>query len=460
MSFNIGLSGLYAANKNLDVTGNNIANVATTGFKGSRVEFGDQYAQSIRGTSGNVNTGSGVTVNSVSQQFQQGNLTTGTGNSLDLAINGNGFFQLSNSGEKLYTRAGAFHTDKDGYVINSEGMNLQGYNVDGNGNVVVGTLANLRVDSSNLAPSTTSMITNVANLNSTTTAPSITTFDPTDTKSYNLKYDTPIYDSQGNAHKLESYFVKTGVNSWSMYTLVDGQNISPADPTAPVDPQLDRVDFKFDSAGNLSLPRTSTGDVDAADPNAPQPVSGSKVTLNADGTFQVADWKPLIQTGTAANPVWAENGATGSATGIKLDMTGISQTASVSGLITQSQNGYATGQISAMSVDSTGNLFATYTNGQSKVIGQVSLTSFANVQGLASAGGTNWRETFASGVPVSGPPETGTLGYITGQALEESNVDLTAELVNLIKAQSNYQANAKTISTQSTILQTTIQMVG
>ncbi|BAP44146.1 flagellar hook protein FlgE [Pseudomonas sp. LJDD11] len=460
MSFNIGLSGLYAANKNLDVTGNNIANVATTGFKGSRVEFGDQYAQSIRGTSGNVNTGSGVTVNSVSQQFQQGNLTTGTGNSLDLAINGNGFFQLSNSGEKLYTRAGAFHTDKDGYVINSEGMNLQGYNVDGNGNVVVGTLANLRVDSSNLAPSTTSMITNVANLNSTTTAPSITTFDPTDTKSYNLKYDTPIYDSQGNAHKLESYFVKTGVNSWSMYTLVDGQNISPADPTAPVDPQLDRVDFKFDSAGNLSLPRTTTGDVDAADPNAPQPVSGSKVTLNADGTFQVADWKPLIQTGTAANPVWAENGATGSATGIKLDMTGISQTASVSGLITQSQNGYATGQISAMSVDSTGNLFATYTNGQSKVIGQVSLTSFANVQGLASAGGTNWRETFASGVPVSGPPETGTLGYITGQALEESNVDLTAELVNLIKAQSNYQANAKTISTQSTILQTTIQMVG
>ncbi|MCO8167315.1 flagellar hook protein FlgE [Pseudomonas sp. 21LCFQ02] len=460
MSFNIGLSGLYAANKNLDVTGNNIANVATTGFKGSRVEFGDQYAQSIRGTSGNVNTGSGVAVNSVSQQFQQGNLTTGTGNSLDLAINGNGFFQLSNSGEKLYTRAGAFHTDKDGYVINSEGMNLQGYNVDGNGNVVVGTLANLRVDSSNLAPSTTSMITNVANLNSTTTTPSITTFDPTDTKSYNLKYDTPIYDSQGNAHKLESYFVKTGVNSWSMYTLVDGQNISPADPTAPVDAQLDRVDFKFDSAGNLSLPRTATGDVDAADPNAPQPVSGSKVTLNADGTFQVADWKPLIQTGTAANPVWAENGATGSATGIKLDMTGISQTASVSGLITQSQNGYATGQISAMSVDSTGNLFATYTNGQSKVIGQVSLTSFANVQGLASAGGTNWRETFASGVPVSGPPETGTLGYITGQALEESNVDLTAELVNLIKAQSNYQANAKTISTQSTILQTTIQMVG
>lgn len=465
MSFNIGLSGLTAANKNLDVTGNNIANVATTGFKSSRVEFGDQYAQSIRGSSGNMSTGSGVAVNTIAQQFKQGNLNMGTGNSLDLAINGNGFFQVSNAGEMLFTRAGAFHTDKEGFVINSDGMNLQGYNVDANGDVVVGTLANLRVDSSNLAPSASSMITNVANLNTTTTAPTISTFSPTDIKSYNLKYDTPIYDSQGNAHKLESYFVKTGVNAWSMYTLVDGQNISPAAAVPPagvvVDPEMDRVDFKFDSAGNLLLPRLANGDVDVTDADAPTPLNAtSKVTLSADGTFQVSDWKPLIQTGTTANPVWVENGATGSTTGIKLDMTGISQTASVSGLIRQNQNGYATGQISSMSVNDSGNLFASYTNGQSKVIGQVSLSNFANVQGLASAGGTNWRETFASGVAVSGPPATGTLGYITGQALEESNVDLTAELVDLIKAQSNYQANAKSISTQSTLLQTTIQMVG
>jgi flagellar hook protein FlgE len=111
-----------------------------------------------------------------------------------------------------------------------------------------------------------------------------------------------------------------------------------------------------------------------------------------------------------------------------------------------------------MSVDSTGNLFATYTNGQSKAIGQVSLTNFANVQGLSPAGGTTWRETYASGVPVTGAPESGTLGSLTGEALEDSNVDLTSELVNLIKAQSNYQANAKTISTQSTIMQTIIQM--
>ncbi|WNW11158.1 flagellar hook protein FlgE [Pseudomonas sp. DTU_2021_1001937_2_SI_NGA_ILE_001] len=453
MSFNIGLSGLYAANKSLDVTGNNIANVATTGFKASRTEFQDQYAQSIRGTSGNVNSGSGVVVGAVAQQFQQGNLTTGTGNSLDLAINGNGFFQLSNNGEKLYTRAGAFHTDKDGFVVNSSGMNLQGYNVDENGSVVVGTLSNLRVDSSNLAPSVTTAITNVANLNTTTAVPSIATFDPTDTKSYNLKYDTPVYDSQGNAHKLESYFVKTGVNTWDMYSLIDGRIIS--DPAAnPTGSALtdDKVSLTFDAAGKLILSGTGV------------PTSGTNVEFNTDGTFSIKNWVPGVQTATTPAVVWAANGAsgpvdsTGAASSIRLDMTGITQTASVSGLVTQSQNGYATGQISALSIDATGNMFATYTNGQSKVIGQVSLTSFANVQGLASAGGTNWRETFSSGVPVSGTPQSGTLGYITGQALEDSNVDLTAELVNLIKAQSNYQANAKTISTQSTIMQTTIQM--
>lgn len=449
MSFNIGLSGLYAANKSLDVTGNNIANVATTGFKSSRVEFADQYAQSIRGTSGNTNVGSGVVTAAVSQQFTQGSLTTGTANSLDLAIQGNGFFMLSNNGEKLYTRAGAFHTDKQGYVVNSSGQNLQGYNVDANGNVVVGALSNLRVDSSNQLPQTTTQITNKSNLNSSEAIPTITTFDPTVTASYNSKYSTPIFDTQGNSHTLDQYFVKTGTNTWDMYSLVDGRSI--ADPTA-TPPVADKNSLTFDSSGNLITSGTGA------------PTASTNITLNADGTFQMKNWVPGVQVGTGTTATWAKNGADGngvaSATGIKIDMLATTQTASVTGLISQDQNGYATGQISAMNVDQQGNLFATYTNGQSKVIGQVSLTNFANVQGLAPAGGTNWRETYASGVPVSGTPQSGTLGYVQGQALEDSNVDLTGELVNLIKAQSNYQANAKTISTESTIMQTTIQMVG
>ncbi len=441
MSFNIGLSGLYAANKSLDVTGNNIANVATTGFKSSRAEFADQYAQSIRGTSGQTNVGSGVSTAAVSQQFSQGNLTTGTANSLDLAINGNGFFMLSNNGEKLYTRAGAFHTDKEGFVVNSGGMKLQGYNVDANGSVVTGALSDLRVDSSNLEPKPTASITNVANLNSVTAKPSLTTFDATDTKSYNMKYSTPTYDSQGNSHTLDQYFVKTGTNTWSMYSLMDGRSIANPTTTTP-----DKNDLTFDSGGNLVV--TAPGAV---------PTNSANISFNTDGTFTIDNWVPGVQTGSGTTTAWVPNGAAGADT-IKLNMSGITQTASVSGLITQDQDGYATGQLSAMSVDATGNLFATYTNGKSQVIGQTSLTNFANVQGLAQAGGTNWRETFASGVPVSGTPQSGTLGYITGQALEESNVDLTMELVNLIKAQSNYQANAKTISTQSTIMQTTIQM--
>ncbi|OCR24718.1 flagellar hook protein FlgE [Pseudomonas syringae] len=442
MSFNIGLSGLYAANKSLDVTGNNIANVATTGFKSSRVEFADQYAQSIRGTSGTSTVGSGVTTAAVSQQFTQGTLTTGTANSLDLAINGNGFFMLSNNGEKLYTRAGAFHTDKDGFVVNSSGQNLQGYNVDANGNVVIGALSDLKIDSSNLEPKSTTSITNAANLNSSAVAPTITPFDATETSSYNVKYSTPIYDTQGNAHTLDQYFVKTDTNTWSMYSLVDGRSISdPVNSTA-----ADEVKLTFDSSGSLVTSGTGA------------PVGSANVTVNTDGTFQIENWQPAAQVGTGTTATWVLNGADGTADGIKLDMLATTQTASASGLISQSQDGYATGQISAMNVDATGNLFATYTNGQSKVIGQISLTNFANVQGLAPAGGTNWRETYASGVPVSGVPESGTLGYLTGQALEDSNVDLTGELVNLIKAQSNYQANAKTISTQSTIMQTTIQM--
>ncbi len=455
MSFNIGLSGLYAANKSLDVTGNNIANVATNGFKSSRVEFADQYAQSIRGTSGNTNVGSGVTTAAVAQQFTQGTLTTGTGNSLDLAINGNGFFMLSDNGEKLYTRAGAFHTDKAGYVVNSDGMNLQGYNVDENGNVVAGVLSNLRVDSSNQAPNPTGSITITNNLNSSSTVPTITPFDPTKVNSYNNTFSTAIYDSQGNEHSLDQYFVKTGTNTWSMYSLVDGRSIS--DPVGNATTTWDKIDLTFDSSGNLDA---------SALPTVAQ---GSGMTVEADGTFTIkaatgtppavgTGWIPAMNTGTAATPLWVANGASARSTGTKLDMLTMTQTASVSGAITKTQDGYATGQISNMSVDSTGNLFASYTNGQSKVIGQVSLTNFANVQGLSAAGGTNWRETFASGVPVSGAPQSGTLGNITGQALEDSNVDLTAELVNLIKAQSNYQANAKTISTQATIMQTTIQM--
>ncbi|WP_447651398.1 flagellar hook protein FlgE [Pseudomonas abietaniphila] len=439
MSFNIGLSGLYAANKSLDVTGNNIANVATVGFKSSRAEFADQYAQSIRGTSGGTNVGSGVTTAAVTQNFTQGALTTGTGRDLDLAINGNGFFMVSNNGEKLYTRAGNFHTDSSGNIIDTNGNNLQGYGVDANGNVKTGVLTNLKVDTSNMPPKATSNITISSNLDSTKEINTTAAFDPEKVETYDLTYSTKIYDSQGNEHTLDQYFRKTGLNTWDMYSLVDGRSISDPTKTTP-----DVTNLTFDSAGNMVT--------------SPAPTSTANMVVNTDGTFTVANWIPGQSKTVGSTTTWAANGAAAATGGMKLDMLATTQTNAAGGAIAKNQDGNYTGQISAMNVDATGNLFATYTNGESRTIGQVALTSFANVQGLSPAGGTMWRETYASGIPVTGAPESGTLGNITGSALEESNVDLTTELVELIKAQSNYQANAKTISTESTIMQTTIQM--
>lgn len=438
MSFNIGLSGLYAANKALNVTGNNIANVATTGFKTSRAEFADQYAASVRGTSGRTDVGSGVRTAAVSQQFTTGNIV-GTGQSLDLAIDGNGFFAMTDNGSRIYTRAGAFYSDKAGNIVNASGANLQGYGVDTEGKVVPGTLTNLKIDTSNLAPRPTTRINDALNLNSTATTPKITPFDPTNVDTYNHTFNTDLFDSQGNLHQLNQYFVRNeATNSWTMYSTVNGRN--PNDPTSTT-PLVNTLPFKSD--GSLDTEAMAAG-----------PVTGG-LTIGVDKAFQIDGWVPGRK--TAAGD-WVANGATANAGGVRLDMLSTTQYNAASAATANNQDGYATGELSGLTVDQSGHLFANFTNGQDKVIGQVAIASFANMQGLTPVGGTAWKESFASGGPVVGEPDTGTLGKIAGGSLEDSNVDLTGELVNLIKAQSNYQANAKTISTESTILQTIIQM--
>lgn len=435
MTFNIGLSGLSAANKALNVTGNNIANVATTGFKSSRAEFADQYAASIRATAGKTSVGSGVTTAAVSQQFTQGNIAS-TGQSLDLAINGNGFFVLNDGGQKLYTRAGAFYSDKDGNVVDVSGNNLQGYNAE-EGVVQTGVLTNLRVDSSNLQPKATSKITETINLNSSAAQPTITPFDPSNVSSYNYTFNTDVYDSLGNAHQMNQYFVKDATaNSWTMQTTIDGLN--PTDPSSTA-PLVNTLTFKSD--GSLIVPAEGN-------------VAGG-LNISADKSFNLAGWVPATK---GADGTWTANGAQANASGVALDMLATTQYNAASATSAKTQNGYATGELAGLSVDGTGNMFANFTNGQNKVIGQVAMASFANMQGLAPTGGTNWKESFASGTAVIGTPDSGIMGNLQSQALEDSNVDLTAELVNLIKAQSNYQANAKTISTESTVMQTIIQM--
>ncbi|MBD7978362.1 flagellar hook protein FlgE [Serpens gallinarum] len=432
MSFNVALSGLAAANKDLAVTGNNIANVATTGFKGSRAEFADVYSASILGTGGKV-AGAGVRTAAISQQFTQGNINN-TGNSLDLAVNGNGFFALSAQGQMMYTRAGEFGTDKDGYIVNSAGYKLQGYGINSAGDIVAGQKVDLQLDSSNVAPKATTQITETLNLDSSAKAITLA-FDPQNTNTYNWATSVPMYDSLGNAHTMSQYFTKTAGGNWTMQVLVDGRN--PADPSQEP-PVPETVDLVFDSSGALDTATAGT----------------PGITVNADGTFSLTNWLPGEQ---RADGTWAGNGSAAVAS-VDIDMTKMTQYNAVSSVTTQTQDGYATGQLAGLNIDETGVMFASYTNGQSKQIGQVMLVNFSNVQGLKPVGGTAWLETYASGVPVEGTAKTGTFGAMQAGALEESNVDLTAQLVQLIKAQSNYQANAKTVTTESTILQTTIQM--
>ncbi|AUF95563.1 MULTISPECIES: flagellar hook protein FlgE [Pseudomonas] len=449
MSFNIGLSGLYAANKQLDVTGNNIANVNTNGFKSSRTEFADVYAGANRLGVGKNQIGNGVRLAAVSQQFSQGDVNN-TGNVLDMGIQGRGFFVLSDNGTQVYTRAGAFQNNKDNFVVTSDGLRLQGYAADSNGKIQKGILTDLKIDTSSLAPKATTLIDQGINLNSSATSIPLPAtppgagdivFDPADETSYTKSFPTKVFDSQGNEHTMEQFYRKTGKNEWTMYTLVDGRN--PMDPTSTA-PLVGTVSFNEDGSV-ASMTADQTGLPTGAE---------WSVTNNV---FSMKGWIPAEKDG-AGN--WGSNGSAGNPDGMRLSMNSTTSYNTETARMSQSQDGYATGVLSSLSIDSSGVMFASFSNQQSRAIGQVALASFANEQGLQQIGGTRWTETFASGIPGVDAPKTGTLGGVESNSLEASNVNLTQELVELIKAQSNYQANAKTISTESTIMQTTIQMVG
>ncbi|MBV4508111.1 flagellar hook protein FlgE [Pseudomonas sp. BW13M1] len=456
MSFNIGLSGLYAANKQLDVTGNNIANSETVGFKSSRAEFADVYAGANRLGVGKNQVGNGVRLATVSQQFGQGDVNN-TGNVLDMGIQGQGFFVLSDNGSLSYTRAGAFQTNKDGYVVTSDGLGLQGYGVDANGKIMKGVLTDLRIDTSAMAPKATTLIDQGINLNSSapdiplevldnSTPPAMVPnkpFDPKDQATYTKSFPTKVYDSQGNEHVMEQFYRKTGENEWTMYTLVDGRN--PYDPSKTT-PLIGNIDFNPDG---------SVKAMTASPDNVPTTPVGTFDWSVVNNTFTMKGWIPAAKD-AAGN--WGSNGSVGNASGMRLSMNSTTSYNLETARSSQSQDGYATGVLSNLSIDSTGVMFASFSNQQSRAIGQVAIASFANEQGLQQVGGTRWKETFASGIPGIDAPKTGTLGSVESNSLEASNVNLTKELVELIKAQSFYQANAKTISTESTLMQTTIQM--
>ena len=424
MPFRIALSGINAAAAELKAIGNNVANASTTGFKKSRVEFGDVYATSSLGVSQNA-IGSGVRVTSVAQQFSQGNIGF-TNNNLDLAVNGQGFFILNDGGVPVYTRAGAFQVDRDGYIVNSENQRLTAYLADPAGNIT-GSRGDLQLSTADIAPQATTSINISANLNANATPfapyPALPVFDRTDPTSYNNSTALTVYDSLGNPVLGTMYYRKsTNANQWEAHLWLTNNAGTPVEviPAGNVAGQPARVNF------------SNTGVI-------------TSVTPSLGGTLTV-DYSPVNPLTGAANMSF------------DVDYATVSQFGSPFSVNALTQDGYATGRLSGIDIGDTGIVQSRYTNGQSRALGQVALANFSNTQGLRQLGATAWAETFDSGAALVGQPGTGSVGLVQSGALEGSNVDLTEQLVQMITAQRNFQANAQVITTADAVTQTIINI--
>ncbi len=426
MPFRIALSGLDAASTDLQVTGHNIANASTNGFKQSRAEFADIYATSIQDVSATA-AGRGVKVTRVAQQFGQGNLDF-TANNLDLAINGEGFFTLHDGGGNIsYSRAGAFSVDRDGNVVNHANQRLQVFApIDTEGNRFnTGSTVDLVLPTLSGAPSATTDVSTALNLSSFETPPAQAWPGPpgnddesnVTTDMYSHATSTTIYDSLGTSHRATMYYVKTGnPGEWETYTYVDGTLASGPGGNG-------QTTLVFDSAGRLDV---TSGDVDAQ----------GRITLSA--------WN---NAGNGSDPIT-----------LTYDYINSTQYGADFAVNDLTQNGYTAGRLSGIDVDNSGVVFARFTNGQSQALGKVAMARFNNAQGLRQLGNTSWAETYTSGDAQLGEAGTSSFGLIQSGALENSNVDISEQLVKLITAQRNYQANAQVISTADTVTQTIINI--
>ncbi|MEO6078243.1 MAG: flagellar hook protein FlgE [Steroidobacteraceae bacterium] len=404
MTFRVALSGLNAASADLGVTANNIANSNTAGFKESRTEFSELFAVSSQGVA-TLAAGSGVRVSDIAQQFGQGNIDF-TDNNLDLAISGSGFFTLSDGGALAYTRAGAFKTDSQGFVVNSLGQRLQVYPSLTGGGFNTGSLTDLRLVSAESAPAATTNVEMLMNLPANATAPASPTFDPADPSSFNRATSLTVYDSLGAAHTATMYFVKGAASgAWDSRLYLDGTAVGTAQP------------MQFSNTGQMTTP--------------------------AGGNIAFPAYTP----------------ATGAADiALTFDFTGGTQYGSSFTVSNITQDGFTTGRLIGMDIDKSGIVQARFTNGRALTMGQVALSNFANTNGLQPLADTNWAETFASGQALRGQAGNSGFGLVQSGALESSNVDITTQLVNMITAQRNFQANAQMISTSDSITQTIINI--
>ena len=404
MALNTALSGINAAQSDLNVIANNIANANTTGFKGSRAEFADIYAVSGLNLSATT-VGSGTYLQNVAQQFTQGDIQT-TGNSLDLAISGNGFFAINNGSGVTYTRAGDFQQNSNGFVTTPDGSKLQIYPPNGAGGFDTSTLTNFSWITAQSNATATSTVTMTSNLPASATVPA-NAFSTSDSTSYNAATPVTVYDSQGGSHQGTVYYVKTGTNTWNANLYVDGQ-----------------------SAGTQAMAFNTNG----------------ALTTPANGVMNF-------------NPVTLGNGS--SPLALSLNVTNTTQYGTAYSPGTIVQNGFPAGTLSSLAIDGNGVVTANYSNNQSAQIGQAAIANFANVQGLDQLGTASWAASTNSGPAVMGTAGVGQFGNIQSGALESSNTsDTTAQLVDMIQAQRDYQANAQVLSTDNTLATTLFNAVG
>lgn len=389
MSFSIANSGLNALSRQLSAISNNIANSDTVGYKSMRAEFSSLYAG---------NQPLGVGVERIAQSISQSGNLVGAAGDLDLAISGGGFFITKDSaGNTSYTRAGYFQQDNQGYLINNAGKRVQGYPVDASGQLQTGMLGDLMIGSGTIPAKVSDRMTFIANLSADMPALDDRRFDRGDSQTYNHVFRTPIYDSLGRQHSLEQYFVKTDEGKWQAHYFIDGNATEPASQS-----------FTFDVNGLMTQP---------------------------DGKLQIK---------------YSPAGA--GALSIDADYTGTTQFASDFSVTANNANGYTSGERNGRQVDADGKIYATYSNGQRLLQGQLVLANFTNPDGLESTDGTAWTMTNQSGQPLLGTPQTGSNGSIKSSMLEQSNVDITSELMGLMAAQRNYQANTKVISTNDQMM--------
>ena len=411
-------TGMVAQQMNVDNIANNLSNVNTTGFKKSRAEFGDVYAVSFAGVSNNA-VGGGVRLAQVAQDFSQGNVEF-TNNSLDLAMNGEGFFVVEDNGGRSYTRAGAFSVDRDGFVVNSSGAKLKAFSpIDTSGTSFnTGSLVDLQLTLTEGAPNATESVTAAINLDSDSTPlPTGTPMDPlVDPTSFSYSTSYTVYDSLGSTHTATLYFKNddSAANYWKASLYVD-------DVVVPVG-GADEFDMAFNSDGSLDL--------------------GASAGTNGVVAFDTITGLP--------------NGATD--INLTLGFGEMTQYGSTFSVNTLTQDGYATGRLTGLDISDTGVVSARYTNGQAQALGKLALASFPNPGGLRQLGDTGWSESFAAGDVIVGEAGSASYGLIQSGALEASNVDIAAELINLITAQRNFQANAQVITTADTVTQTIINI--